>query len=201
MDGMQRIMRTSGMSLPYMGLVNTCILPYNEIAMRCTSMDHEKMDRQSPGKIYPFLAIIGLHIFLSLILVARANAQPSADPSSLRLIGTVMAGRFTGAVLGDAKGEQTFYRLYENLPDGSQLVKVQRDHILVKRSDGAVYEIYIAHDTNTAVLQSAPPVVAAPPPPVADHPVAPAITPAGDAPLKTLTPRQRRPKRSTENED
>jgi hypothetical protein len=184
-----------------MGLVNTRVITYNEIVMRCASMDHKKRDRQSPGKIVPFPAIIGLHIFLLLILAARAHAQPSTAPSGLRLVGTVIAGGFTGAVLGDAKGEQTFFRLHESLPDGSQIVKVQRNHILVKRSDGAVYEIYIAHNTNAAVKQTGPPVVAAPQPPVAAHPAAPAVTPAGDVPLKTYPLGRRRPKRSTESED
>ncbi len=161
------------------------------MAMHCTSVDHEEKSLQSPGKIAPLPVIIGLYIFLSLILVARTNAQPSTDPSGLRLIGTVMAGGFTGAVLGDAKGEQTFYRLHESLPDGSQIVKVQRDHILVRQSDDAVYEIYISHDTNAAVKQTGPPVVAAPQPPAAAHPAAPAITPAGDVPLKVFRGKRR----------
>jgi hypothetical protein len=189
------------MALPYMGLVNTCVILYNEIVMRCTSMDHEEKSRQSPGKIAPFPAIIGLHIFLSLILVARANAQPSTDPSGLRLVGTVMAGEFSGAVLGDAKGEQTFYRLHESLPDGSQIVKIQHDHILVRRSDGAITEMYISHDTNASMQQTGPPVVAAPPPPVAAQPAARAITPAGDVPLKASPHGRRHPKRSAEDEE
>jgi hypothetical protein len=163
-------------------------------------MDHEEKSPPSPRKIAPVPAIIGLYIFLSLILVSRANAQSSADHSGLRLVGTVMAGGFTGAVLGDAKGEQTFYRLHETLPDGSQIIKVQRNHILIRRSDGVLTEMYISHAPNAAVLQTGPPLVAAPPPPAAAHPAAQAISPAGDPDLSG-SPLKRRYRRPSREED
>ena len=68
-----------------------------------------------------------------------------------------MANGLIGAVLVDAKGEQTFYRLHERLLDGSQVIKVRSDSILLQRSDSTVYEIFIAHDTKAAVPQASPP--------------------------------------------
>lgn len=104
--------------------------------------------------------LLAFLLFSALFLVSTADAQPPAqglDSSSYRLIGTIMADGFVGAVLVDAKGEQTFYRLRDQLPDGSLLVKVKSDSILVQRSDNTQYEIFISHDTKTAVPQAVPP--------------------------------------------
>jgi hypothetical protein len=95
----------------------------------------------------------------ALFLVSTATAQPAQglDPSSYRLVGTITAGGLIGAVLVDAKGEQTFYRLNEQLPDGSKLVRVRSDSILIKRGDSTVNEIFIAHDTKSGAPQAGPP--------------------------------------------
>ena len=95
----------------------------------------------------------------ALFLVSTAAAQPAQglDPSSYRLVGTITAGGLIGAVLVDAKGEQTFYRLHDKLQDGSKLVAVRSGSILIKRDDNTVYEIFISHDTKTGVPQTGPP--------------------------------------------
>ena len=49
-------------------------------------------------------------------------------------------------MLEDASG-QTFYRIDQKLPNGSQIVKVQRDKITLKRSDGSTTEIQVVDDT------------------------------------------------------
>jgi hypothetical protein len=109
------------------------------------------------------IVLLGISV---LFLVKSANAQASADPSAYRLIGTVLAGEFTGAVIDEAAGGQTFYRLHEKLPDGSELFKVQPDSILLKTNDGGLYEIFIAHDTKAAAQQAAPQPQAVSPGPV-----------------------------------
>jgi len=161
--------------------------------MLCTVADIGAKTRHKIGNTPPFPAIVAVLLFFTLVTVTKANAQPSTDPSAYSLIGTVMAGGFTGAVLGDAKGEQTFYRLYEILPDESKLVKVRSDSILLQRSDGALYEIYIAHDTKTAVQQTAPPVATSPPPPV--------IAPPGSPTGRAFSGKRHRSRRSSEAED
>jgi hypothetical protein len=89
------------------------------------------------------------------------TSEPAAAQSTYRLIGTVEGGAFTGAVLDDAAaGGQTFYRLRETLPDGSQIVKVRSDSISVKRSDGMVYELYIIHDMKVSAPSAGPPASA-----------------------------------------
>jgi hypothetical protein len=84
------------------------------------------------------------------------DTDRTAVSSAYRLIGTVEGKAFAGAVLDDAAGVQTFYRLGDALPDGSQIVKVQSDSISFKRSDGTVYELYIFHDMKTAVPARSP---------------------------------------------
>lgn len=105
----------------------------------------------------PLLPALLLSSTLFLVSTAGAQQAQGLDPSAYRLVGTIMADGLIGAVLVDAKGEQTFYRLHDQLQDGSILVGVHSDSILVERGDKTVYEIFIAHDTKSAVPQVGPP--------------------------------------------
>jgi hypothetical protein len=102
-----------------------------------------------------------IHLFLITIIctvllffVDSANAQ-IAD--SYRLIGVIRSTNFTGIVLSDSKGIQSFYRVSDKLPDGSQIVEVRSDSISLKGSDGTSYDMYISsymsdiHGTKTSV--------------------------------------------------
>ncbi len=92
----------------------------------------------------PFMLAFSLVVLFSVTVSAQtAGSQPSS------LVGTIESGAFVGAVLSDAKGEQVFYRLKEKLPDGSQIVKVRADSILLKGANGTLYDMYISHDTKT----------------------------------------------------
>jgi hypothetical protein len=90
-----------------------------------------------------FLTILLLVVPLSLI--SQVNAQ-SATESGYSLIGTIRSGDFSGAVIKVAKGEQSFFRLFEKLPDGSQIVQVHDDSISLKGTDGTIYDMYISHE-------------------------------------------------------
>jgi general secretion pathway protein C len=75
------------------------------------------------------------------------SSSPAAVESSVyRLIGTIEGASFSGAVLEDASG-QAFYRINQKLPDGSQIIKVQRDKIVLRRADGSTTEIQVVDDT------------------------------------------------------
>jgi general secretion pathway protein C len=87
---------------------------------------------------------------------------PSGSPavesiSAYTLIGTIEGESFAGAVLADATNLQTFYRLGQKLPDGSQLVKVLRDKVALKRPDGSLAEIQIIDDTKIVNVAKAVP--------------------------------------------
>jgi general secretion pathway protein C len=70
---------------------------------------------------------------------------PAAEIPAYRLIGTIEGESFAGAVLEDSTG-QAFYRINQKLPDGSQIVKVQRDRISIRRADGVTTVIQVVDD-------------------------------------------------------
>ncbi len=75
-----------------------------------------------------------------------SSTAPAAEVSNYKLIGTVEGESFSGAVLEDATG-QTFYRIHQKLPDGSQIIKVGKDRITIKKPDGGTAEIQVVDDT------------------------------------------------------
>ena len=79
---------------------------------------------------------------------------PAVEASNYKLIGTVEGGSFSGAVLEDSTG-QAFYRLHQKLPDGSQLVKVQRDKVTLKRAEGSLIDVLLEDDAK--IVNTQPP--------------------------------------------
>ncbi len=102
---------------------------------------------------HPFLCI--LLIAAALVISDGAGAQsPSAGQTASsisRLVGTVEGGPFSGAVFDDGTGVQSFYPLRGQLPDGSLLLKVRSRNIVVKKNDGALYEIFTTSGATSAV--------------------------------------------------
>jgi type II secretory pathway component PulC len=105
------------------------------------------------------LVLITILISSMLFFVDTVDAQVAAP--GYRLMGTVEGKTFKGAVLADSTGVQSFYSLNEKLPDGSQLVKVRSDSILLRGADGTSYDVYISQDAKT--VASIKPVVPADP--------------------------------------
>jgi type II secretion system protein C len=69
-----------------------------------------------------------------------------------KLIGTVEGEAFAGAVLEDTSG-QAFYRINQKLPDGSDMVKIMRDKVIIRRSDGAMVNLEVVDDTKIVAVQ------------------------------------------------
>jgi hypothetical protein len=115
------------------------------------------------------LLYAAITITLLLLFVATVDAQ-ATGPQAFRLIGTIQSKNFIGAVFSDSKGEQSFYRVFDTLPDGSKIVAVRPDSITLKGTDGMSYDMYIAHDmTKSAISTPAAPVR----PDVPANPIAP----------------------------
>ena len=74
------------------------------------------------------------------------SGAASSEASAFRLIGTIEGEHFAGAVLEDASGSQNFHRIHEKMPDGSRIVKVQRDKITIRRPDGGAFDLQIIDD-------------------------------------------------------
>jgi len=80
------------------------------------------------------------------------SGGPAVESSSYRLIGTIEGQSFSGAVLEDTTG-QAFYRIQQKLPDGSMIVKVMRNKVTLKRSDGSPIDIQVVDATRIVKLQ------------------------------------------------
>lgn len=81
---------------------------------------------------------------------SSANSAFGSPSSAYRLVGTIEGKAFTGAVLDDTTGKQSFYRLRELLPDGSLLVSVRAKSITVKSADGTLSEVYVSAGAQSA---------------------------------------------------
>lgn len=75
-----------------------------------------------------------------------SSGPAAAESVSYKLIGTIEGEQFAGAVLEDSSG-QSFYRIHQKLPDGSAIVKVMRDRISLRRSDGVVISLQVVDET------------------------------------------------------
>ena len=114
--------------------------------------------RSIKGKTVGMLLCSALVFILPHFFVNTVDAQ-ATGPQASRLIGTIQSKKFIGAVFSDSKGEQTFYRVHDTLPDGSKLVAVRSDSISLKGTDGMSYDMYIAHDmTKSAIANTVAPV-------------------------------------------
>jgi hypothetical protein len=133
--------------------------------------------RSLKEEIVGMLSCSAFAFTLLLFFVGTVDAQ-AIGPQASRLIGTIQSRNFIGAVFSDSKGEQSFYRVFDTLPDGSKIVTVRSDSISLKGSDGTSYDMYIAHDmTRYPVENTAAPVR----PDVSAEPVAPATVQKSDA--------------------
>jgi len=111
--------------------------------------------------------VVSIPALTSLLIIsniASAQSGSAGGPSTFRLIGTIKSEALSGAVFNDAAGQQSFYRLNERLPDGSQVVKIYENSILLKGTDGVQYELFILHELKTAVPAPPTPDISRPSP-------------------------------------
>ncbi len=101
-----------------------------------------KTEQTAKLPFVPFIAVLVLFV----IGISFGNTASAAEPAGFYLIGTIVSKEFTGAVIKDGTGLQTFFRLYDALPDGSKIVRVQDDSISLKGTDGSLYDMFIAHE-------------------------------------------------------
>jgi hypothetical protein len=86
---------------------------------------------------------IGLLLHLYPGSIAGAQSAATDPPPTALLVGTVQNSRFSGAVFDDGTGKQTFYRLSDRLPGGEQVISIEKSSILIKQTDGTVYELFV----------------------------------------------------------
>jgi len=81
-----------------------------------------------------------------------SGGPAAAESVSYKLIGTIEGEQFAGAVLEDSTG-QSFYRINQKLPDGSTIVKVLRDKVSIRRSDGVTVGLEVVDETKIVSIQ------------------------------------------------
>lgn len=113
-----------------------------------------KTEQTAKLTFVPLITVLALF----MIGISFGNAS-AAQPAGLNLIGTIVSKAFTGAVIKDGTGMQSFFRLHEALPDGSKIVRVQADSISLKGTDGSFYDMFISHEKIAG--SAAPPQISA----------------------------------------
>ena len=81
-----------------------------------------------------------------------SSGSALAEATSYKLIGTVEGEAFSGAVLEDSTG-QAFYRINQKLPDGSTIVKIMRDKVALRRTDGVTVSVEVVEDTKIVPMR------------------------------------------------
>lgn len=84
---------------------------------------------------------------------APAAGLAPAVTTVYTLVGTVEGILFSGAVLQDGAG-QAFYAIHRTLPDGSSVIKVMRDTITLRKSDGSTFVLELVDKTKIVALRS-----------------------------------------------
>src|SRR5208283_3987743 len=113
-------------------------------------LDHSAL--QSRRDLSAYSAILERGLFGDGTAPSAGSNAARASTANYKLIGTVEGERFAGAVLEDKSG-QAFYRINEKLPDGSAMVKVMRDRVVIRRSDGVNVNIDVVDDTKIIPVQ------------------------------------------------
>jgi general secretion pathway protein C len=117
-------------------------------------IEHERAGLQPRRELSEYSSILERGLFGEG--KGPSGGGPAVESLSFKLIGTIEGEQFSGAVLEDSTG-QTFYRINQKLPDGSAIVKVMRDMVAIRRSDGVTVNLQIVDDTKIVNVQSSGP--------------------------------------------
>ena len=113
------------------------------------------------------------------------SGESPPDYATSRVVGAMKVGGSSVVVLENAKGEQATYRTGETFADGSKIVTVKDNSIIVKLSDGSKVEYFVTQNgagkagtpstgrpiTANQATASSPPAYIPPPSPITNEPV------------------------------
>jgi hypothetical protein len=80
--------------------------------------------------------------------VTAALREAGPDYSAGKLVGTMRSGSLSGAVFENASGEQKFYRKGVTFSDGSRIVSVDSESIVVRTPEGSSVEYLVTRGTS-----------------------------------------------------
>jgi general secretion pathway protein C len=118
-------------------------------------LDRDRLAPQTRRDLSAYTSILERGLFGDGKAPSTGSRAAEIPTVNYKLIGTVEGEVFTGAVLEDKSG-QTFYRINQKLPDGSDLVKIMRDKVIIRRADGALVNLEVVDDTKIVAVQQPP---------------------------------------------
>lgn len=118
-----------------------------------TPMERERAALQPRHELSEYSSILDRGLFGEGKGPSSGPAAAAAASVSYKLIGTIEGEQFAGAVLEDSTG-QAFYRMNQKMPDGSEIVKVMRDKVSIRRSDGVLVDVEVVDDTKIVTMQT-----------------------------------------------
>ncbi|HYA87475.1 MAG TPA: type II secretion system protein GspC [Nitrospirota bacterium] len=118
-----------------------------------TPMERNRLTLQPRHELSEYSSILDRGLFGEGKGPSSSPAAAAAAAVSYKLIGTVEGEQFSGAVLEDSTG-QAFYRINQKMPDGSAIVKVMRDKVSIRRTDGVTVDVEVVDDTKIVNMQA-----------------------------------------------
>jgi len=118
-----------------------------------TPLERDRTALQPRHELSEYSSILDRGLFGEGKSTSSSPAAAVAASVSYKLIGTIEGEQFSGAVLEDSAG-QAFYRINQKLPDGSVIVKVMRDKVSIRRSDGVTVAVEVV--ANTKIVMQNP---------------------------------------------
>ncbi len=115
-----------------------------------TPLERDRLNLQPQRELSDYAPILDRGLFGDG--KGPSSGPAAAETVSYKLIGTIDGEQFAGAVLEDSTG-QSFYRINQKLPDGSSIIKVMRDKISIRRSDGVTVGLEVVDETKIVPVQ------------------------------------------------
>jgi len=115
-------------------------------------LDHDRSALQPRRDLSAYSSILERGLFGDGGAPSTGSGAAAVPTVNYKLIGTVEGEAFAGAVLEDKSG-QAFYRINQKLPDGSDMVKIMRDKVIIRRPDGAIVNLEVVDDTKIVAVQ------------------------------------------------
>ena len=96
-----------------------------------------------------FSLLFNTDIVLSATTAVPKQGDPGESPpdyATSRVVGAMKVGGSSVVVFENATGEQTTYRTGETFADGSKIVAVNANSIIVRQSDGSKVEYFVTQN-------------------------------------------------------
>ena len=149
-----------------------------------------------------FSLLFNTDIVLSATTAVPKQGDPGESPpdyATSRVVGAMKVGGSSVVVFENATGEQTTYRTGETFADGSKIVAVNANSIIVRQSDGSKVEYFVTPNGagKAGAASTGRPVTASPAPTSPAPSYIPPPSPDKNKPINGRVPRRTRQRPSS----